>query len=54
MQALVQKYTTHSISSTINLATDVSEDLVGNIYMESWKQGLKVLPFTGMVQEAAF
>lgn len=41
LQALVQKYTTHSISSTINLPTDVSEDLVGNIYMESWKQGLK-------------
>ncbi len=41
MQALVQKYTTHSISSTINLASDVSEDLVGEIYMESWKQGLK-------------
>ena len=41
MQALVQKYTTHSISSTINLASDVSEDLVGDIYMESWKKGLK-------------
>lgn len=41
MQALVQKYTTHSISSTINLASDVSEDLVGKIYMESWKSGLK-------------
>ncbi|MDH3323060.1 MAG: adenosylcobalamin-dependent ribonucleoside-diphosphate reductase [Flavobacteriaceae bacterium] len=41
MQALVQKYTTHSISSTINLASDVSQDLVGDIYMESWKQGLK-------------
>lgn len=41
MQALVQKYTTHSISSTINLAKDVTEDLVGDIYMESWKQGLK-------------
>ena len=41
MQAMVQKYTTHSISSTINLASDVSEDLVGDIYMESWRQGLK-------------
>jgi ribonucleoside-diphosphate reductase alpha chain len=41
MQARVQKYTTHSISSTINLASDVSEELVGEIYMESWKQGLK-------------
>ncbi len=41
MQALVQKYTTHSISSTINLASDVSVDLVGDIYIESWKKGLK-------------
>jgi len=41
MQALVQKYTTHSISSTINLARDVTVDLVGDIYIESWKKGLK-------------
>ena len=41
MQALVQKYTTHSISSTINLATDVTVETVGNIYIESWKKGLK-------------
>ncbi|MDP2088221.1 MAG: adenosylcobalamin-dependent ribonucleoside-diphosphate reductase [Flavobacteriaceae bacterium] len=41
MQALVQKYTTHSISSTINLPNDVSLDVVSNIYKESWKQGLK-------------
>ncbi len=41
MQALVQKYTTHSISSTINLPSDVSMEKVGEIYIESWKQGLK-------------
>jgi ribonucleoside-diphosphate reductase alpha chain len=41
LQALVQKYTTHSISSTINLPKDVSEDVVGDIYMESWQKGLK-------------
>lgn len=41
MQALVQKYTTHSISSTINLKTDVPVELVGDIYIESWKKGLK-------------
>jgi len=41
MQALVQKYTTHSISSTINLASDVSVEMVGDIYIESWKKGLK-------------
>ena len=41
MQAVVQKYVTHSISSTINLPNDVSLDEVSNIYMESWKQGTK-------------
>jgi len=41
MQSLVQKYTTHSISSTINLPSDVDVETVGNIYIESWKKGLK-------------
>ncbi len=41
LQALVQKYTTHSISSTINLKSDVPVELVGDIYIESWKKGLK-------------
>jgi len=41
MQSIVQKYTTHSISSTINLPNDVSVDKVGEIYLQAWKQGLK-------------
>jgi ribonucleoside-diphosphate reductase alpha chain len=41
LQSIVQKYTTHSISSTINLKTDVPEELVGKIYFEAWKKGLK-------------
>jgi ribonucleoside-diphosphate reductase alpha chain len=41
MQAKVQKYVTHSISSTINLPNDVSLEEVSNIYLESWKQGTK-------------
>ncbi|MBK5286763.1 MAG: adenosylcobalamin-dependent ribonucleoside-diphosphate reductase, partial [Bacteroidia bacterium] len=41
LQAMVQKYTTHSISSTINLPENVSEEQVGNIYLEAWKKGLK-------------
>lgn len=41
LQGIVQKYTTHSISSTINLPEDVSEESVAEIYMESWKKGLK-------------
>lgn len=41
LQAAVQKYTTHSISSTINLPSDVSPELVGNIYREAWHLNLK-------------
>lgn len=41
LQAIVQKYTTHSISSTINLPNEVSVERVGEIYLEAWKQGLK-------------
>jgi len=41
LQSVVQKYTTHSISSTINLPHDVSEQQVGDIYLNAWKQGLK-------------
>lgn len=41
IQAIIQKYITHSISSTINLPNDVTEKEVSDIYFESWKQGLK-------------
>jgi len=41
MQAVVQKYVTHSISSTINLPNDVSLEKVSDIYLSSWKLGLK-------------
>lgn len=41
LQSVVQKYTTHSISSTINLSNDVSVEKVGQIYLEAWKKGLK-------------
>ena len=41
IQSIIQKYITHSISSTINLPNSVTEDEVSEIYMESWKKGLK-------------
>ncbi len=41
MQGAVQKWVDHSISVTINLPSDVSEDLVNDLYMEAWKSGCK-------------
>ncbi|MBK9730884.1 MAG: adenosylcobalamin-dependent ribonucleoside-diphosphate reductase [Chitinophagaceae bacterium] len=41
IQSVVQKYITHSISSTINLPNDVAVEKVGEIYLEAWKHGLK-------------
>lgn len=41
IQALVQKYTTHSISSTINLPANTTVKRVHEIYLQAWKQGLK-------------
>mgnify|MGYP001474573337 CR=1 FL=1 len=41
IQSLVQTYTTHAISSTINLPNDISPIIVKEIYTASWKYGLK-------------
>lgn len=41
IQSVIQKYITHSISSTINLPKDVSLETVSEIYMKSWHKGLK-------------
>ena len=41
IQGIVQKYITHSISSTINLPNNVTTNEVAEIYLESWKKGLK-------------
>lgn len=41
MQGRVQKWVDHSISVTINLPSDVSENLVNDLYVEAWKSGCK-------------
>ncbi|MDE7181272.1 MAG: adenosylcobalamin-dependent ribonucleoside-diphosphate reductase [Muribaculaceae bacterium] len=41
MQGAVQKWVDHSISVTINLPADVTEELVGKLYVEAWKAGCK-------------
>ena len=41
MQGRIQKWVDHSISVTINLPNDVTEELVGKLYVEAWKSGCK-------------
>lgn len=41
MQGRIQKWVDHSISVTINLPSDVEEDLVGRLYFEAWRSGCK-------------
>ncbi|WP_417856493.1 adenosylcobalamin-dependent ribonucleoside-diphosphate reductase [Xanthomarina gelatinilytica] len=41
MQGAVQKWVDHSISVTINLPNDASEELVGKLYLEAWEAGCK-------------
>ena len=41
MQGRIQKWVDHSISVTINLPSDVNEELVGKLYMEAWRCGCK-------------
>ena len=41
MQGAIQKWVDHSISVTINLPADVTEELVSELYMTAWKSGCK-------------
>ena len=41
MQGEVQKWVDHSISVTINLPNDISEEMVGKLYVEAWRSGCK-------------
>lgn len=41
LQGVLQKYIDASISSTINLPSDVSVETVGQIYIDAWREGLK-------------
>ena len=42
-QSILQKYTTHSISSTVNLPEDVPMDIVNELYRLGYKKNLKGL-----------
>ena len=41
MQGVLQRYTDSSISSTINLAEETSEETVAEVYITAYKEGLK-------------
>lgn len=41
MQGAIQKWVDHSISVTINLPNNVSEDIVNQLYVEAWRSGCK-------------
>lgn len=41
MQGAVQKWVDHSISVTVNVPTETTEDLVSKIYMTAWESGCK-------------
>lgn len=41
MQGRIQKWVDHSISVTINLPADVTEEMVNRLYVEAWRSGCK-------------
>lgn len=41
MQGAIQKWVDHSISVTINMPENVTEEIVENCYLEAWKSGCK-------------
>ncbi|GIV34454.1 MAG: ribonucleoside-diphosphate reductase, adenosylcobalamin-dependent [Chitinophagales bacterium] len=41
MQGAIQKWVDHSISVTVNVPEDISEELVAEIYVTGWKSGCK-------------
>lgn len=41
MQGMIQKWVDHSISVTVNLPADVSEDMVAKVYQTAWESGCK-------------
>src|SRR5690606_28866275 len=41
MQGKIQKWVDHSISVTINLPEDATQDLVGQLYIKAWEEGCK-------------
>lgn len=41
LQGLVQEYTTHSISSTVNLPENTTKEQISDIFLKAWETGCK-------------
>lgn len=41
MQGMIQKWVDHSISVTVNLPSDISEEMVAKVYQTAWESGCK-------------
>ncbi|MDX9854131.1 MAG: adenosylcobalamin-dependent ribonucleoside-diphosphate reductase [Tenuifilaceae bacterium] len=41
MQGMIQKWVDHSISVTVNLPSDVTEEVVAKVYQTAWESGCK-------------
>lgn len=41
MQGRIQKHIDHSISVTVNLPNEITEEMVGNVYETGWRSGCK-------------
>ncbi len=41
MQGAIQKWVDHSISVTVNVPEDITEELVSEVYMKAWESGCK-------------
>lgn len=41
MQGMIQKWVDHSISVTVNLPSDISEEVVAKVYQTAWESGCK-------------
>lgn len=45
IQAIAQKWISHSISKTVNAPKDISKEVTENVYMTAWKTGCKGITF---------
>ncbi len=41
MQGMIQKWVDHSISVTVNLPSDITEEMVAKVYQTAWESGCK-------------